>query len=109
DPDPEAPGKMYTRFGSFLDNVDQFDAQFFGISPREAVSMDPQHRLLLEVSWEALENAGIAPSSLKKSQTGVFLGITNADYAQVLDRAGIDRADAYHLTGTPLNFAAGRL
>ncbi len=109
DPDPNVQGKMYTRYGSFLEDVDLFDAQFFGISPREAASMDPQHRILLEVSWEALEHAGQSPARLKGSQTGVFIGITNNDYARLLESAGVERVDAYHLTGTPLNFASGRL
>src|SRR4051794_28716905 len=109
DPDPDAQGKMYTRYGSFVEDVDRFDAQFFGISPREAISMDPQHRLLLEVSWEALEHAGQSPSRIKGSQTGVFIGITNNDYVRLLELAGPERIDAYHLTGTPLNFASGRL
>ncbi len=60
DPDPAVPGKMNTRWGGFLPKVDEFDAEFFGISPREAVRVDPQHRLLLEVAWEALEDAGLA-------------------------------------------------
>jgi acyl transferase domain-containing protein len=64
DPDPEAKGKIYTRYGGFLNGVDTFDANFFGIAPREALSMDPQHRLLLEVSWEALESSGLAPQKL---------------------------------------------
>ena len=107
DPDPDRPGKMYTRMGGFLKEVDKFDAQFFGISPRETAKTDPQQRLALEISWEALENAGIDPQDLMGSQSGVFLGITNTDYARVVERAGA--IDAYYLTGNCLNFAAGRI
>ena len=67
--------------GAFIENVRGFDPYLFGITPREAVAIDPQQRLLLEVSWEALENAGIAPDSLRGSDVGVFVGITNDDYA----------------------------
>lgn len=109
DPDPDAPGKMYTRMGGFLDDVDKFDTQFFGMSPRETSKTDPQQRLAVEVSWEALENAAIAPHRLAGSQTGVFLGITNSDYSRLVERAGLARIDAYHLTGNCLNFAAGRI
>src|SRR5205085_2860103 len=80
DPDPEAPGRMATRWGGFLDGIDRFDSQFFGIAPRDAASMDPQHRILLEVAWEALEDAGQAPPRLMGSRTGVFVGITASDY-----------------------------
>ncbi|EUA85282.1 beta-ketoacyl synthase, N-terminal domain protein [Mycobacterium ulcerans str. Harvey] len=74
DPDPDAVGKTYTRYGAFLDDAAGFDAGFFGISPREARAMDPQQRLLLEVCWEALETAGIPAHTLAGTSTGVFVG-----------------------------------
>ena len=80
DPDPKKPGRTYSRWGGFLDRVDLFDAQFFGVSPREAAHIDPQHRLLLELVWEACEDAGIPPPSLATSRTGVFIGISSHDY-----------------------------
>jgi acyl transferase domain-containing protein len=70
-PDADAAGKTTSRHGGFLTGIDQFDAAFFGISPREAESMDPQHRLLLELTWEALENAAIAPAAVSGSKAGV--------------------------------------
>jgi acyl transferase domain-containing protein/SAM-dependent methyltransferase len=108
DPDPDKPGKMNTRYGSFLKDADQFDAEFFGVSPREAVSMDPQHRLLMETSWEALENAAIAPASLGGSQTGVFVGIGNSDYWRMAYRDE-EQIDAYSALGNSYSVAAGRL
>ncbi|MBW4633665.1 MAG: type I polyketide synthase [Iphinoe sp. HA4291-MV1] len=110
DPDPDAQGKMYTRRGGFLQQVDQFDPLFFGISPREAMSMDPQQRLLLEVSWEALERAGIAPNYLAGSRTGVFIGIGQNDYAQLqLNSGDPTRISVYDGTGNGFCFASGRL
>src|SRR5262249_48028011 len=74
DPDPAAPGKSITRRAGLLDQVDQFDPLFFGISPREAEHIDPQQRLMLELSWEALEDAAVVPTSLADTSTGVFFG-----------------------------------
>ncbi|MHB1132625.1 MAG: type I polyketide synthase [Chloroflexota bacterium] len=108
DPDPNAPGKVYTRYGAFLEGVDLFEPQFFGISPREAVALDPQQRLLLEVGWEALENAGQAPSRLQGTQTGVYIGMANSDYFRLVF-ADTARLDAYCGTGSILSVAAGRL
>ncbi|HEX9307515.1 MAG TPA: SDR family NAD(P)-dependent oxidoreductase, partial [Anaeromyxobacter sp.] len=107
DPDPEARGKSYVRDAAFLDRIDLFDAGFFGVSPREAKHLDPQHRLLLEVAWEALEHAGVVPSALEDSRTGVFVGISATDYALLSGR--VAEAEAHTMTGTPLSFAAGRL
>ncbi len=108
DADREAPGKMYTRHGAFLDGIDRFAPQFFGIAPREAEQMDPQQRLLLEVAWEALERAGQAPDRLAGSATGVFIGHCNSDYLRML-AADTDQVDVYLATGTAASVAAGRI
>jgi acyl transferase domain-containing protein/SAM-dependent methyltransferase len=108
DLDPDKPGKMNTRHGAFIKGVDQFDAEFFAISPREAVSMDPQHRLLMETSWEALENAGISAARLAGSQTGVFVGCGNSDYWRLV-YGDEERIDAYSALGNAFSVAAGRL
>ncbi|MDZ8184143.1 MAG: type I polyketide synthase [Nostoc sp. ChiSLP02] len=107
-PQPGTPGKMNTRFGGFIEQVDKFDPDLFGISPREAKAMDPQQRLVLEVAWEALENAGIVPAEISGSQTGVVVGIGNYDYG-ILSSKDLDRISAYHGTGNTISIAATRL
>ena len=97
-----------TRYGGYMDNLDEFDAEFFDISTREAAKMDPQQRMLLEVAWEALEHAGIPPSTLRRSQTGVFAGACYTDYGYV---AGMDltNVDAWSNSGGALSIIANRL
>ena len=109
DPDPDAPGKMCTRWGGFLNEIDKFDSEFFGISPREAAGMDPQQRLLLEVAWEAFEHAGQSPDGLAGSRTGVFAGVCNSDYYLMRSRDGPASIDAYVATGNAHSVASGRI
>ncbi|MFC4534993.1 SDR family NAD(P)-dependent oxidoreductase [Sphaerisporangium dianthi] len=108
DPDPDTPGRMNTRWGGFLDDVEGFDADFFAISSREAARMDPQQRVMLEVAWEALEDAGIAPSGLSGSLTGVFVGAATFDHGAGLLSSGVE-AEAYDGTGSALSVIANRL
>ncbi|MBI4375934.1 MAG: type I polyketide synthase [Elusimicrobia bacterium] len=107
-PDPSTPGKTNSRCGGFLKDVDQFDPSFFGISPREASRMDPQQRLILEVSWEALEDAGEVLDRLSGSPTGVFIGVTNVDYGRLL-LSQYKTIDAYTGTGASPGINANRV
>ncbi|MEO3758976.1 type I polyketide synthase [Mycobacterium sp. B14F4] len=109
DPDPETPGKTYTRYGGFLDEIDGFDPEFFGISPREAVWIEPQQRLMLETVWEGLERAGYAPSALRGSRTGIFAGVAANEYAHLLSSQSVDKIEPYFITGNALNAIAGRV
>ncbi|MFJ2605329.1 SDR family NAD(P)-dependent oxidoreductase [Streptomyces sp. NPDC087425] len=108
DPDPGRGGTSATRRGGFLRDVADFDPEFFGISPREALAMDPQHRLLLETSWEALEHAGIDPTSLRGTAVGVFAGLMYHDYVTDPERVPRD-LEGYIGTGTGGGVASGRI
>lgn len=109
DPDPEAPGKIYSRFGGFIDGIDEFDPEFFGISPREAVWIEPQQRLMLETVWEGFERAGYAPATLRGSRTGVFTGVAANEYAHLLSAEPVDKIEPYFITGNALNAISGRV
>ena len=107
DQDANQPGKMYVREAGLLAEVDRFDADFFGLAPREVNHLDPQHRLLLEVSWEALERAAISPDRLQGSLTGVFMGLMNQDYSQLTSTPEL--VDMYTGSGNGNSFATGRI
>jgi acyl transferase domain-containing protein len=108
DRNPDARGAMYSARGGFLNDITSFDAEFFGIAPREAVMLDPQQRLLHEVAWHALEDAAIAPDSLRDSRTGIFLGLSNSDYYRAVFQDDLS-IDAYAGSGNTPSMAAGRL
>ena len=100
------------RYGAFVDDIDQFDAAFFRISPAEAEFLDPQQRMMLETTWQALEDAGIDPDRLKGSRTGVYTGISNDEYRMlVVDSSKPSEAagSLYALSGTNLNGTSGRV
>ncbi|MDT7764267.1 MAG: mycolipanoate synthase, partial [Mycobacterium sp.] len=108
DPEPGVPGRSITRWGAFLDDVGGFDSEFFGMTDREATAIDPQHRLLLEVSWDAFEHAGLDPAAMSGSQTGVFVGLTHGDYELLAADCGAAEGP-YGFSGTSNSFASGRI
>ena len=101
DPDPDAPGKIATRRMGFIDDVTGFDAPFFGLSKRETMLIDPQHRLLLETTYRAVEHSGTAPSSLAGTRTGVFMGLGTHDYLGLIsEELSAAEIEAYVAIGT---------
>ena len=107
DPDPDRVATTTVTEGGFIEDAAEFDAGFFGISPREAIAMDPQQRLLLETCWEACEHAAVDPTSLRGSETGVFVGIYPFGYGgNAFDR---DDLQGFRLTGTTCSVASGRV
>lgn len=108
DPEPGVPGRSVSKWGAFLDDIAGFDADFFGISEREATAIDPQHRLLMETAWEAVEHAGIDPATLSEALAGVFVGMTHGDY-QLLAADAHAVEGPYGFTGNNFSLASGRI
>ena len=108
DPQPGVPGRSVTKWGGFLDDVAGFDCEFFGINEREATAIDPQHRLLLETAWEAMEHAGLTRETMADSLTGVFVGLTHGDYQLLAADANAVEAP-YGFTGSSFSLASGRI
>lgn len=109
DPNPDAPGKLYSRFAGLLDDIGRFDCEFFSISPHEAQCMDPQQRILLEVAWETIESAGYAPDTLYGKNAAVFIGIMNSEYGHQQLTGNTEHITAHMSTGSALSVASGRL
>ena len=109
-PDPVKSGRMNSRWGGFLDQIDRFDAEFFGISPREAALADPQQRLMLEVAYEAVEDAGLTLAALANKRASVYVGISTFDYgAMQFDSQDRSAIDAYTSIGAALSITANRI
>lgn len=108
DPEPGVAGRTTSKWGAFLDDVTGFDADFFAINEREAAALDPQHRLLLETSWEAVEHAGLTPEAMAGSPTGVFMGLTHLDY-QLINAESEAMEGPYGFEGNTFSMASGRI
>lgn len=108
DPNPIVAGKMSTKWGGFLAGIDMFDHAFFGMANREASSLDPQHRLLVEVAWQAFEDAGCAVDGLVASRTGVYMGVFGQDFQSLLTRDPAN-INAYTPTGNVLCVGVNRI
>ena len=109
DEDYTVPGKTNTRWGGFLNHIDKFDPLFFGITPREAAQMDPQQRLMLELSWEAIEDAGLLADSLRESRTGVFFGAVFQDYSIIKNNVGAESFTAHTTAGSIASIISNRV
>lgn len=107
-PDPAHPGTVCSKRGGFIKNIDKFDAKFFKISPREAAQLDPRQRIMLELSWEALEDSGIPPLDLKESNTGVYIATLTEDFSTLLF-SDLTRIDGYSAVGTADSVVANRI
>ena len=110
DADKDKKNRMYVNQGGFLSDIEMFEPQFFGISPKEAPSIDPQHRWLLELTYEALENAGLKPSELRGSNTAVYMGQFMHDYEQLqVDAMGRELISSHSATGPSMTLTANRI